>query len=99
MQQSLPVLWMPLPKLNIAELRGESRIKWGIKEVSKPCHESFVFKNGLHIHEWVCKWGITRVGPIQSQFVCHMDAALSVSLSSRRHQEGMHQVQPVSLQS
>lgn len=90
---------MPQQKLNFAELRGESSIKWGIKEVTKPCHENFVFENGLHIHEWVRKWGITKAGPIQSQVVCLTDAALSVSLSSRRHQEGMHQVQPVSLQS
>lgn len=38
-----------------------------------------------------------RVQYKASWFVLRMQ--LSVSLSSRRHQEGMHQVQPVSLQS
>lgn len=34
------------------------------------------------------------MSPTHSQFVCLTDAALSVSLSCRRHQEGMHQGQP-----
>lgn len=84
---------MPLRKLNFAELRGESSIKWGIKEVTKPCHESLVFENGQHevSQEWVQHTA--------SLFVLRMQLSRWVSPVAAIKRECTKGNLPVSLQS